>query len=129
MEGLSLRFVEVARALAAAARAERLVAPAFRSPPRLVGVSRSICRRRDGTTIAVVLRSRPWAAVLADMVEGVVVANRLRGVAADRCRAALWHAVETLDEADGGTGTAVAAERAQGGRSRDVQRHVGGAAA
>jgi hypothetical protein len=120
MEGLSLRFVTVARALAAAARAERLVAPAFRSPPRLVGVSRSICRRRDGTTIAVVLRSRPWAAVLADMVEGVVVANQLRGVAADRCRAALWRAVEALDEPD---------ERAQGGRSRAVPGHVGGAAA
>jgi hypothetical protein len=33
-------------------------------------------------------------AVLADMVEGVVVANRLSGAAADQCRTAMWTAVE-----------------------------------
>lgn len=91
MEAVSLRFVSVARVLAQAARAQGLRAPAFRSPPRLVGVGRSISRRRDGTaTVSVALRGRPWAAVLADLVEGVVAANRLRGIAADRCRAALW---------------------------------------
>lgn len=107
MEATSLRFVTVARALAAAARAEGLTPPAFRSPPRLVGVSRSICRRRDGgATVAVVLRSRPWAAVVADMVEGVVAANRLRGVAADRARTALWGSVGGEGDADaGGLGT------------------------
>lgn len=102
MEATSLRFVSVARTLAAAARAEGLVPPAFRSPPRLVGVSRSIARRRDGSaTVAVVLRSRPWAAVVADMIEGVVAANRLRGVAADRCRTALWRSLEGTDGMDG----------------------------
>jgi hypothetical protein len=40
--------------------------------------------------VSVAIRGRPWAAVLADMVEGVVVANRLRSVDADRCRARLW---------------------------------------
>ena len=40
------------------------------------------------------LRQRPWVAVLADMVEGVVVANRLCGSAADEVRTALWHALE-----------------------------------
>jgi len=90
-EAVSLRFVSVARVLAGEARAEGLRAPVFRSPPRLVGVGRSISRRRDGScTVSVALRGRPWAAVLADMVEGVVVANRLRGVDADRCRARLW---------------------------------------
>jgi len=90
-EAVSLRFVSVARVLAGEARAQSLRAPVFRSPPRLVGVGRSIIRRRDGTSaVSVALRGRPWAAVVADMVEGVVVANRLRGVEADRCRARLW---------------------------------------
>lgn len=117
MEATSLRFVGVARALAAAARAENLRPPAFRSPPRLVGVSRSISRRRDGSvTVAVVLRSRPWAAVVADMIEGVVAANRLRGVVADRCRTALWRSVEGVD------GMGESAER-------EVPGKVGGVAA
>jgi hypothetical protein len=68
--------------------------PAFRSPPRLEGVARSLRRRPDGhATIAVVVRGRPWAAVLADMVEGVIVANHLHGADADRARARLWAAV------------------------------------
>ena len=51
-------------------------------------------RRSDGgATIAVVVRGRPWAAVVADMVEGVLVANGLKGAAADRARAKLWLAV------------------------------------
>ncbi len=40
--------------------------------------------------MAVVVKGRPWAAVLADIIDGVVAANRLDGTAADRCRAALW---------------------------------------
>ena len=32
---------------------------------------------RKGSTVAIVLRDRPWAAVLADMIEGIVVANAL----------------------------------------------------
>jgi len=90
-ESTSLRFGTVAAVLREVTRAERLTCPAFRSPPALVGVCRSIRRRRDGhATVSVALRGRPWAAVLADMVEGVVAANRLRGVAADHCRARLW---------------------------------------
>jgi hypothetical protein len=41
----------------------------------------------------VALRDRPWPAVVADMVEGVVAANRLAGVRADRVRAGLWAVV------------------------------------
>ncbi len=98
-EAGSLRFVAVARALAAAARREGWTCPAFRSPPGLVGVSRTIRRRRDGpATVAVVLRGRPWAAVLGDMVEGVVVANGLQGTTADRCRNALWRELREVGE-------------------------------
>ena len=95
MEATSLRFATAARALALAARRRGLVCPGFRSPPRLPGADRTLRRRRDGpATVAVILRGRPWPAVLADMVEGVVVANRLTGVDADRCRDSLWRAVE-----------------------------------
>lgn len=57
-------------------------------------------RRSDGTvTVAVQLRGRPWPAVLSDVIEGVVVANRLSGVEAERCRAVLWQALEPELEA------------------------------
>lgn len=97
-EAISLRFVAVARTLARAAHDHGLTPPAFRSPPRVVGLSRSLVKRPDGhVTVAVLLRGRPWAAVLADMIDGVVAANRLRGMEADRCRRVLWAAV--ADEA------------------------------
>jgi hypothetical protein len=97
---MSLRFGSVAAVLAEVTKAEGLMCPAFRSPPGLVGVSRSIRRRRGGqVTVAVALRGRPWAAVLSDMVEGVVAANRLRGVRADRCRARLWEGLGAAGEA------------------------------
>jgi hypothetical protein len=76
-----------------------LEAPGFRSPPRLVGVDRSVRRRRSTSgaaapaVVSIRVRDRPWPAVLADMVEGVVVANDLRAPAADRARSALWESV------------------------------------
>jgi hypothetical protein len=90
MEPTSLRFARLARTLADAARAEGLRAPTYRSPPRIPDVTRSIVRRGPAVTVAVALRDRPWPAVVADMVEGVVVANRLTGVRADRARSDLW---------------------------------------
>jgi hypothetical protein len=44
--------------------------------------------------VAVRVRGRPWVAVLGDLVEGIVVANRLQGGDADRARTALWAVVE-----------------------------------
>ena len=57
------------------------------------GVQRSIRWRGGSATIAVVVRGRPWGAVVADMVEGIVVANSLDRARADTVRAALWLAV------------------------------------
>jgi hypothetical protein len=91
----SLRFARAVQVLTATARAAGLVVPGFRSPPRLVGVQRSIKRWRGGATVSVVVRDRPWAAVLADLVEGVVAANGLRSPASDRVRADLWNALES----------------------------------
>ena len=93
VQSSSLRFARAVQVLAATARALGLVVPGFRSPPRLGGVQRSIRRWPGGATVAVVVRDRPWPAVQADLVEGVVAANDLRGAAADAARSALWAAL------------------------------------
>jgi hypothetical protein len=94
MEATTVRFAAAARALGAAARARGLVVPGFRSPPRLRGAERTLRRWPGGrVSVAVRLHERPFAAVVADMVEGVVVANRLEGTEATRIRTALWSAV------------------------------------
>ena len=95
MEASALQFAAAARVLGDAVRARGLVVPAFRSPPRVLDADRTIRRRLDGgATVSVRLGGRPWPAVLGDMVEGVVVANRLAGPEAMRARALLWSAVE-----------------------------------
>ena len=87
------RFAHAARRLGAAARAAGLTVPAFRSPPRRSGAPRTIRRLPGGPVVAVVMRDRPFADVLADMVEGVVIANGLREPAAARVRTSLLEAV------------------------------------
>ena len=99
MEATSVRFAATARLLGRAARQEGLSVPGFRSPPRVPSSERTVRRSADGTaTVAVRLRDRPWLAVIADMIEGVVVANELTGSSADQCRTALWSAVERASE-------------------------------
>jgi len=95
MEATSLRFSAAARTLGHAARRQGLAVPGFRSPPRLAEVDRSLRRRADGgATVAVRLRGRPWVAVLADMIDGVLATNGLEGAEAARVRTHLWSAVE-----------------------------------
>jgi hypothetical protein len=86
-------FATAARTLTGEARRRGLVGPSFRCPPRLLGVDRSIRRRDHSVVVSVRLRGRPMAAVLADMIEGVVAANQLRSPQADRLRAELWSVV------------------------------------
>lgn len=100
MEAMALRFSSAVRTLGHAARALGLGVPGFRSPPRVTGAERTLRRRDDGgATVAVVVRGRPFLAVLGDMIEGIVVANRLDGTAATRARTALWEAVVAEQEA------------------------------
>jgi hypothetical protein len=40
--------------------------------------------------VAVALRDRPFVAVLGDMIEGVIVVNRLVAPVADQVRTSLW---------------------------------------
>lgn len=92
----SLDFATVARTLGTHARAMGLQTPSFRSPPRVSGAERTVQRSRSGwTTVSVRLEGRPLGAVVADMVEGVIVANRLDGAQATRARTALWESLST----------------------------------
>jgi hypothetical protein len=100
MEPTSLHFAAAARVIGDAARRGRFVVPGFRSPPRVAGADRTIRRRADGSpTVSVRYRQRPWNAVLADLIEGVVVANGLPGSRADDCRTQLWRALEAGEAA------------------------------
>lgn len=86
-------FAHAARTLAQEARHRGLLAPSFRCPPRLVGADRTLRRRPGGAVVAVRLRGRPWPAVLADMIEGVIAANGLAPPLATRVRTDLWETV------------------------------------
>ena len=100
MESQSVQFGEAARALASRAKSLGLTTPVFKSPPRIVGVSRTIRHRPDGqAVISVAFRGRPWNAVLADMIDGVLQVNELSGAAASRARDDLWATFSRADEA------------------------------
>jgi hypothetical protein len=100
-----IRFADLARRIGAATRAAGLVVPAYRTPPRRAGVTRTIRRLPGGPVVAVRLRLRPAADVVRDMVEGVVVANGLTGDAAQRVRTTL---LQTIDGATVGPESAAA---------------------
>lgn len=89
----TVQFAAAARALAAAARRFGLAAPTFRTPPRLVGIDRTVRHHAQGGVVSVRLRGRPWAAVVADMIDGVVAVNRLDVRRANRARADLWDTI------------------------------------
>ena len=96
----SLDFGSAARSLGRAARLRGLVVPVFASPPSRADLDRSIRRRNGSPVVSVRLKARPRGAVLADMIEGIVVANYLAGARADLARSALWLAVAA--DADAG---------------------------
>lgn len=95
----TVQFADAARTLTREARRRGLVGPSFRSPPRVRGVDRTLRLRPGGAVVAVRLKGRPWPAVLGDMIEGVVAANRLAPPAATRLRTALWEQFVTDDTA------------------------------
>jgi hypothetical protein len=89
----TVRFAAVARRLGAASRAAGLTVPAFRTPPRRPGAPRTIRRLPGGPVVAVTLHDRAFTEVVRDMVDGVVVANRLDGEVGRRIRASLLRAI------------------------------------
>ena len=86
----AFEFGEVSRLVAAESRRHGLAVPSFRSPPKLAGATRTVRRYAGGQClVSVRCRGRSVAEVAADMVEGVLVANRLQGTAASGWRLAL----------------------------------------
>ena len=96
MDTTTSEFATTARLLGRELRRRGLVAPGYRCPPRIVGLDRSLRRWEGGATVSVRIKGRPIHAVVADMIEGAVVANRLTSPRADRLRAELWEAVDAL---------------------------------
>lgn len=90
----SLRFAHAVRTLSESARLQGLEVPIFRTPPGRADAVRTVRRTRRGATVAVRVADRPWTAVLADLIDGIVVVNDLHGARAIRCRTALWSALE-----------------------------------
>ena len=89
----SIDFAHAARTIGREVRRRGLVAPGFRCPPRIAGVDRSLRRTSSGAVVAVQLKGRPWAAIVGDMIEGVIVTNQLPPPRSDRLRAELWQAL------------------------------------
>lgn len=85
-------FATAARVLARAAVGMGLRAPGFRTPPRVLGAARTVRRTAAGAVVSVAILGRPFMAVLADMIEGVVVVNGLAARDAELARTALWRA-------------------------------------
>lgn len=95
-----LQFAAAVRSLAEEARRAGLEVPGFRSPPRVAGADRTLRRRSGGPpAVAVRVTGRDFAAIAADLVEGVVVANGLVGRDADRARRRLLAALLPPDAA------------------------------
>jgi hypothetical protein len=91
----SLDLARAVRTLGSVVREAGLVVPVFRSPPRVAELDRTIRRNHDGSyVVSVRLTGRPFVAVEADLIEGVMVANQLGGVEASRWRRLLWNALE-----------------------------------
>ncbi|MEZ5171847.1 MAG: hypothetical protein R3A49_14055 [Acidimicrobiia bacterium] len=85
----AVEFAEMARSVAGAARRAGLAAPVFRSPPRRAGCLRTF--RRRGRVVSVRFRDRLVSDVLADMVEGVLVANDVPDTKREALRRRLLH--------------------------------------
>lgn len=86
----SPRFWELAKCVVSEAQRHGLVAPGFRSPPRVPGSVRTVRRAPGGAVVAVAWRGRPAVAVLGDLVDGVILVNGLAGAEAAAWRRRLW---------------------------------------
>jgi hypothetical protein len=94
MRSDTLSFSAAVRAVAGEARQMGLVVPGFRSPPRIPGADRTIRRSTGEPIVAVRVRGRPFADVVADIVQGVLVANAVPRRSDRRVRRQLLAAVE-----------------------------------
>lgn len=99
MKSTAVEFANTARMLGDAARRHGCTVPSFRSPPKVPGRMRTVRRHGDtSVTVSLVVRGRPWSSVMADMIEGFVVANQLGGAEAEQLRDLLWRVVAVDEE-------------------------------
>jgi len=91
-----LSFTAAARRLGIEAHRHGLACPGFRSPPRITGARRTIRWSPAGAVVAVAIRDRPVSEVVEDMVDGLVVANRLSGPRARAARRSLLAAAAPI---------------------------------
>ena len=110
----------MARFLAVESRQQGLTVPAFRSPPRVAGAARTIRRLSEGAVVSVQIRGRSAEQVAADMIEGIMLTNRLEPAAAAKARTRLLAAVAPI-EIDLTAAEAVAANPAPG---RNLPAHA-----
>ena len=88
----SVRFAIVAKSIAQVVARCGLDVPGFKSPPRSGNLDRTVRRQRSGSIVAVRIKDRPFEAVIADMIEGVVLCNDMSTEKAGKLRSLLWDA-------------------------------------
>lgn len=97
MQSLTLRFSETVRILADRARRAGLDMPAVRSPPEHPDADRTIRRRDDGgITVCVRLKDRPFAAVIADLIDAILTTNDVAPGDQQPIRRDMWKALADL---------------------------------
>ncbi len=74
-----------------------MIVPAFRSPPRVRGASRTLKRYPGGAVVSVRLRERTYADVVDDMIDGVLATNRVSAESRPRLRQAFQLALGEVD--------------------------------
>ncbi len=104
----TVRFAQMARTIVDAARSLGLRSPGFMAPPRHTTADRTITRtgtrtrtggdnkNNESCLVAVRVKGRPLAAIKADIIEGVIVANNLTVDEAVPVRKELWCCLTTL---------------------------------
>ena len=96
MRADTVSFSSAVRAVADEARQMGLMVPAFRSPPGIAGADRTIRRGQGTLVVAIRIRGRTFADVVADVVEGVLVANSIGRASDLRVRRRLLAAVQPV---------------------------------
>ena len=94
-ESISIQFSIAVRTLGRIADQLGYRIPQFRCPPPSAKYQRSVRKTgEENLSISIVIRGRPWLAILADIVEGVVIANTQSGQDSE-LRNILWDCIST----------------------------------
>ena len=94
-ESISIKFSIAVRTLGRIADQLGYRIPQFRCPPPSAKYQRSVRKTGDeNLSISIVIRGRPWLAILADIVEGFVIANIQSGQDSE-IRNILWDCIST----------------------------------